>query len=55
MSQPDKNRVNAELIACEQELKNLGFSDREIQELNGQIDSILEQGFDKYLSDALDI
>ena len=55
MAEPDKYRIDQELLACEEELRNLGFSDREIQELNGQIDAILEQGFDRYLSAAMDI
>jgi len=54
MSIPDKYQINAELLACEQQLRALGFSDLEIQGLNSQIDAILEQGFDKYLSRALD-
>jgi len=55
MSELDKHQVNLELLACEQELKNIGFSEAEIQELNSQIDGIIERSFDKYLSDVFDI
>lgn len=55
MSIPDKYQINVGLLACEQELKSFGLSDLEIQELNSQIDAILEQGFDKHLSDTLGI
>jgi hypothetical protein len=55
MSAPQTNQVNSELAACERELKDIGFSEAEIRELNSQIDGIIERGFDKYLSDAYDI
>lgn len=55
MSQLDKQQVNLELLACERELKNIGFSEDEIQGLNSQIDGIIERSFDKYLSDVFDI
>jgi hypothetical protein len=34
----------------EKELRNLGYSDSEIKELNNQLDGIIERGFDKYFS-----
>ena len=55
MSELDKNQVNLKLLACEQELENIGFSEDEIQQLNSQIDGIIERTFDKYLSDVFDI
>lgn len=51
----EKSKVDLELLACEQELRNIGFSEVEIQELNNQIDGIIERSFDKYLSGVYDL
>jgi len=41
---------NKDVFECENELKELGFSEKEIINLNNQIDGIIERGFDKYFS-----
>lgn len=55
MPESDKESINNKLRAIEQELLNDGYSEQELQELNGHIDEIIERGFDAYLSDVLGI
>ena len=52
MEQLDHHQVQLELLECENELKNIGFSDAELVELSNQIDGIIERCFDKYFSDV---
>jgi hypothetical protein len=44
-----------EILACEQELKGLGFSEIELQELYQQIDGIIERILDNYFDEIYDI
>ncbi len=55
MPELNNRLVDFELSECEKELRNMGFSDDELQKLYGQIDGIIERTFDKYLSDFFDI
>ena len=43
-----------EISDCEKELKNMGFSEPEIQTLNKQIDGLIEKAFDEYFSKFYD-
>ena len=45
---PDE--FDEDISQYEEDLRNLGYSDCEIQELNDQLDGIIERGLDKYFS-----